>query len=110
MLILQCILGFQSQSIDFTNAFAQADIPSGGPVFIELPRDFNIDGGYDDFILKWKKSLYVQAEAARLWYENLRNDLLERGFVMSRVDTCLFISKTVIFMVYVDDCLFWERS
>ena len=29
MLILQCILGLQSQSIDFTNAFAQSDIPSG---------------------------------------------------------------------------------
>ena len=29
MLILQCILGLQSQSIDFTNAFAQADISSG---------------------------------------------------------------------------------
>ena len=36
MLILQCILGLQSQSIDFTNAIAQADIPSGEPVFIEL--------------------------------------------------------------------------
>ena len=29
MLILQCIIGLQSQSVDFTNAFAQADIPSG---------------------------------------------------------------------------------
>ena len=28
-MILQCILGLKSQSIDFTNAFAQADIPSG---------------------------------------------------------------------------------
>ena len=40
MLILQCILGLQSQSIDFTNAFAQADISSGEPVFIEITRDF----------------------------------------------------------------------
>ena len=55
-------------------------------------------------------SLYGQAEAARLWYEKLRNGLLEHGFVMSKVDPCLFISKTVICMVYVDDCLFWERS
>ena len=29
MLIFQCILGLQSQSIDLTDAFAQADIPSG---------------------------------------------------------------------------------
>ena len=29
MLILQCIIGLQSQSIYFTNAFAQSDIPNG---------------------------------------------------------------------------------
>ena len=45
MLIFQCILGFQSQSIDLKNAFSQADIPSGEPVLIELPRDFKSDGG-----------------------------------------------------------------
>ena len=38
MLILQCILGLQSQSIDFTDAFDQADIPSGETILIELPR------------------------------------------------------------------------
>ena len=40
MLILQCILGFQSQIIDFTDTFAQADIPSGETILIELPREF----------------------------------------------------------------------
>ena len=48
MLILQFILGLQSQSIYFTDAFAQAYIPSGGAVFIELPSDFKSDGGQDD--------------------------------------------------------------
>ena len=110
MLILQFILGLQSQSIKFTNSFAQADIPSGGPVFVELPRGFNIDGGQHDVVLKLKKSLYGQSEAARLWYEKLRNGLLERGFVMSKVDPCMFMSNTGICVVYVDDCVFWARS
>ena len=30
--------------------------------------------------------------------------------MMSKVDPCLFMSKTVICVVYVDDCLFWECS
>ena len=38
------------------------------------------------------------------------NGLLERGFVMSKVDTCLFISNNFICEVYVDDCIFWARS
>ena len=29
---------------------------------------------------------------------------------MSKVDPCLLIYKTVICVVYGDDCLFWERS
>ena len=109
MLILQCILGLQSQSIDFTNAFAQADIPSGEPVFIELPRDFKSDREQHDVVIKLKKSLYGQAEAACLWYEKLRNDLLEHGFLMRKVYPFLFVSKTVFCVVYVDDCLFWAR-
>ena len=30
--------------------------------------------------------------------------------MMIKVYPCLFMSKTVIFVVYVDDCLFWARS
>ena len=102
----QCILGFQSQSIDFTNAFAQADIPGGEPLFIELPGYFSSDGEQGDFVIRLKKNLYGQAEAACIWYEKLLNGLLERGFVMSKVDTCLFMSNTVIFMLCGDDCIF----
>ena len=29
---------------------------------------------------------------------------------MSKVDPCLFMSKTVIYVVYVGDCLFWAHS
>ena len=71
MLILQCILGFKSQSTDFTNAFAQADIPSGEPVSIELPRDFKSYGEQQDVVFRLKKILYGKAEAALLWYEIL---------------------------------------
>ena len=30
--------------------------------------------------------------------------------MMSKVDLCLFMSKTVIYVVYVVDCLFWACS
>ena len=66
MLVLKCILGLQSQSIDFTNAFAQAYIPSGEPVSIELPKYFIIDGGQRNVVLRLKKILYGQAKDARL--------------------------------------------
>ena len=40
MLILQFILGLKSQTIDFIDAYAQADIPSGETTLIDLPREF----------------------------------------------------------------------
>ena len=67
LLVFQCILGLQSQIVDFTNAFDKSDIPSGEPVFVELPRDFNIDGGQCDVVLILKKILYGQSEAERIW-------------------------------------------
>ena len=57
MLILQCIIGLNSQIVDFTNTFAQADIPSGELVFIKIPRYFKSDGRQNDVVLKLKKSL-----------------------------------------------------
>ena len=77
---------------------------------MSFPENFKSDGGQHDVVLKLKKSLYGQAKAARLWYAKLRNGLLERSFVMSKVDLCLFMSKTVICVVYVDVCLFWACS
>ena len=100
----------QSKIIDLTNAFDQAYIPSEEPVFIKLPSDLKSYGQQGDVVLKLKKILYGQAEATILWYKKLQNCLLERSFVMSKVDPCQFMSKTVMCVVYVDDCLFWALS
>ena len=67
-------------------------------------------GGKCDVVLRLKKTQYGQDKAACLWYEKFQYGLLDRGFLASKVDTCMFMSKTVICVVYVDDFLFWERS
>ena len=85
-LILQCILVLQSQIIDFTHDFYQAYIPGGEPVIIELPRNFKIDGGQCDIFIRLNEILYVQANAAHLCYEKLRNGLIDHGFAVSKMD------------------------
>ena len=60
MLILKCILCLLSQSIDPTDAFAQAYIPSGETILIELPWYFKSDGGQHDVVLKLKKAYMVK--------------------------------------------------
>ena len=105
MFILQCILGSYGQSIDFENVFDQADIPNEDPVSIELPRYFKSDGVKLDVVLSLKKSLYGQDKASCLWYEKLKNGLLDSGFVVIKVYTCMFISKTVMCLVYAYNCI-----
>ena len=57
---LQCIIGFQNQTIDFTNKFSQAYIKSGETVFIELPRDLKTDGVQCDVNIRLKKAYMVK--------------------------------------------------
>ena len=46
----------------------------------------------------------------KVWYEMFRNGLMDIGFVVSKVDPCLFMANTVICVLYVDYFLFCEYS
>ena len=61
-------------------------------------------------VIRLNKILYGQSEDSCIWYENLKNGFSDQFFVASKVDPCMFMSTTVICVVYVDDCLFWPRS
>lgn len=106
MLILALILGLKTKQIDFSNAFAQAELEE--PVYLEIPQGFSTEGV--DSILKLKKSLYGQIEAPRLWYEKLKGGLVDRGFRCSELDPCLFIRHDIICFTYVDDVCFFYRD
>ena len=60
--------------------------------------------------LKLNKSLYDQVHAPKRWYNKLRKGLEERGFKACKADPCMFISRKVIFIYYVDDCLWFARG
>ena len=89
LLIFQSIIVFQRQVLDFTNDFAQVDIPRGKQLFIELPRYLNSDGEQCGVVLILEKIQYGQAKAAHLWYKILQNGLLYRGFLDIKVNPCL---------------------
>jgi Reverse transcriptase (RNA-dependent DNA polymerase) len=73
-------------------------------VYVEMPRGFAKDGK----VLKLKKSLYGLKQAPRNFFLHLKSKLEAAGFTQSKSDPCLFISDTVICLVYVDDTLFFS--
>jgi hypothetical protein len=115
LLILSVILKLETTQVDYTSAFCQA--PMEHDVFVALPKGWqhlNKMGLPQEFladhVLKLKRSLYGQKDAPRIFFKFLKQNLLKCGYKQSEFDPCLFISKDVICLVYVDDCLFFSRN
>ena len=59
-----------------------------------------------DKVLHLRKSLYGLRQAPRTFFEKLKAGLLERGWIQSAIDPCLFLKLGMICVVYVDDTIF----
>ena len=62
------------------------------------------------YLLKLKRSLYGLKQASMNWHCKLKTDFEDRGFVESLSDPCVFISKEMIILVYVDDCILISKE
>ena len=104
-LLLSTVLteGWSTRQVDYTNAFVQADINE--EVYLEYPRMFGPKSGTNR-VLKLNKSLYGLRQAPRTFFEKLRAGLLERGYIQSQIDPCLFMKNGILCVVYVDDTIF----
>jgi hypothetical protein len=87
-LLLNLVLqeGWATRQVDYTNAFAQAEI--GEAVFVEPPKLFGSKNG-KDLVLKLLKSLYGLKQAPRTFFEKLDAGLRERGFTPRLIPACL---------------------
>ena len=104
LLILSIVLGLATKQVDYTLAFVQADLNE--EVFCEMPKGFERPG----YVLKLKKSVYGLRQSPLNFFNCLKKGLEDRGFVQSKNEPCLFVSKKVICLTYVDDCLFFARE
>jgi hypothetical protein len=104
LLIIAEILEIDTKAIDFVLAFPQADLDV--PVYMELPAGMEISayGNYSSrYILRLRKSLYGLKQASFNWHQKLKTAMEDRGFVESLSDPCVYISKNVIVLAFVDD-------
>jgi hypothetical protein len=104
-LLLSTVLteGWTTRQVDYTNAFAQAELKE--EVYVECPRLFGPQSGSDK-VLHLLKSLYGLRQAPRTFFEKLKAGLEERGWTQSEIDPCLFMKSGMLCVVYVDDTIF----
>ncbi|RVW62322.1 Retrovirus-related Pol polyprotein from transposon RE1 [Vitis vinifera] len=94
------------RQLDVNNAFLQGTLTED--VFMSQPPGF-IDRDHPHHVCKLRKAIYGLKQAPRAWYHELRQFLLQFGFINSIVDTSLFIFNnhdTILYLlVYVDDII-----
>ena len=76
MMFLNCIMGLNTKSTEFRNAFSQADLKQ--LVYLQSPAKYSDSSWGENPIIRINKSLYGQAKAPILWYEKLREVLEKR--------------------------------
>ena len=115
LLVLTVVLGLKSTQVDYLAAFCQAPIDT--EVYIDPPRGWerlNQMGLPITFkpghVLRLKRSLYGLVQSPKNFFQHLKSNLIKTGFRQSDHDPCLFLSDTVICLVYVDDCLFFGKE
>ncbi|CAM8951492.1 unnamed protein product [Rhodiola kirilowii] len=88
VLTLAVSSGWPLRQIDVNNAFLQGHLSED--VFMEQPPGF-LDKAFPHHVCKLKKAIYGLKQAPRAWYTELRNFMLQVGFVNSFADSSLFI-------------------
>ncbi|KAJ9566804.1 hypothetical protein OSB04_002770 [Centaurea solstitialis] len=103
--------GWSLRQLDINNAFLQGTLVDD--VYMVEPPGY-VDPKNPSYVCKLSKALYGLKQAPRVWYQELRNFLLQSGFKNSIADSSLFIlqtpESTIYLLVYVDDIIITGNS
>ncbi|GJX25693.1 retrovirus-related pol polyprotein from transposon TNT 1-94 [Tanacetum coccineum] len=82
-------------------------------VYVNQPDRF-VDPYHPDQVYRLKKALYGLKQAPRVWYGELSNFLVSKGFLKGSIDPTLFITKhredILLVQIYVDDIIFGSTN
>ena len=103
-LILSILLGWQSHQLDFVMAYPQA--PAEMPLYMRLPQGYKHNGiTRKTHVLKLLRNVYGQKQAGRVWNKLMDQGMWEIGFKPSKFDPCLYYRGSIVFLVYIDNCI-----
>ncbi len=109
LIVFGILFSWSLRQVDFVMAYPQAPIKMD--MYMELPQGINIKNeNSKNHVLKLLANLYGQKQAAQVWNGYLVNKLQEINFQQSLINDCVFYHGDVIFIVYVDDGIFFGSS
>ena len=103
-LILSLLLRWRSRQLHFVMVYPQA--PAEMPLYLRLPQGYKRKGmTHKSHMLKLKCNVYGQKQAGRVWNQYMDPGMRAIGFTLSKFDPCLYYRNSIIFLVYIDDCI-----
>ena len=108
LLTLAKLHNFHTTSIDFVQAYPQADVKN--PIFLKVPAGVVLNDNNGKLVLRLMKNLYGLKDAGKTWFEHLTDGLTGMGFMSTSSDPCIFIKGSNIIILYVDDCVIMSRT
>ena len=115
LLIISVILESKTKQVDYTTVFCKASMDHD--ICVALPKGWQAlnkmglsEPFKADHVLHIKKSLYGQWDALRNFFQHRKKSLLAYKFKQNKFDPSLFISHSVICLVYIDDCLLFAKE
>ena len=92
LLALSAIENFFLKQMDVKAAYLHPKIDKD--VYLEQPKGFEkLDSNGNKLVCQLKKSIHGLKQAAKNWYQELSNFLIQQGFERSKHDYCLFLKK-----------------
>ncbi|KAL7482002.1 hypothetical protein ACHAW6_007675 [Cyclotella cf. meneghiniana] len=102
MIIILFISHHSLRQIDFIMAYTQALLEAD--LYMKIPHGIKTtEGNTKDYVLKFLADTYGQKQAGRFKLEST-------GFTQSCINECVFYRDHIIFIVYVDDGIFFGTS
>ncbi len=106
ILIMVLLQKWHTVQLDYVLAFPQAPITH--ELYMNIPKGVSVPAGNSkDYVLKLKRNLYGQKQAARVWNQYLVAKLTSKeiGFTQSKHDECVFHKDGMIYALYTDDSI-----
>jgi hypothetical protein len=105
-MILAIKMKLISVQCNITAAFIHGRVTE--TINVHQPRGFNCGKG--DEVLCLKRTLYGLKQSPQYFFRYLTERLIKQGLMVLQFDPCLFISNSLIVIIYVDDILIYGRS
>jgi hypothetical protein len=82
--------------------------PPDEEIYVHQPRGFKRGSGTE--VLRLRCTLYGLCQSPRYFFKYFTEHLVRQGLTPSLFDPCLFMTSSMIVIIYVDDILIYGKS